>query len=155
MLHLNGSLICIVYGTTWVGETYYRQNADNAAELKTSTDMVGEIARKGSLALVLFSVISFASSVFLPFLIALPSDDEARSPHGNTPRTAASFFDRYRIDITTAWGLSQLAFAASMILAPFSTSFQFATTLIALCGAYVSLSLSPPSLFPPLNRSSD
>ena len=107
--------------------------------------MVGEIARKGSLALVLFSVISFASSVFLPFLISLPSDDEARSPHGNTPRTA-SFIGRYRIDITTAWGISQLAFAASMILAPFSTSFQFATTLIALCGAYVSFS-HPPLYF--------
>ena len=146
------SLICIVYGTTWVGETYYRQNADNAAELKTSTDMVGEIARKGSLALVLFSVISFASSVFLPFLISLPSDDDdARSPHGNTPRTA-TFFDRYRIDITTAWGISQLAFAASMILAPFSTSFQFATTLIALCGAYVHFLITTYLSFPPLNR---
>ena len=147
MLHLSEDLTATVYGTTWVGETYYRQNADNAAELKTSTDMVGEIARKGSLALVLFSVISFASSVILPFLISSPSDDEARSPHANAPRTT-SFIDRYRIDITTAWGVSQLAFAASMILAPFSTSFQFATTLIALCGAYVSLSLSSDSISP-------
>lgn len=128
------SLIQTVYGTTWVGETYYRQNADNAARLQTTKDIVGEIARKGSLALVLFSVISFASSIFLPFLVSLPSDDVARIPHGIASR-ASSFAGRYQIDITTAWGISQLVFAGSMILAPFSTSFQFATTLIALCGA--------------------
>ena len=129
-----------MYGTTWVGETYYRQNADNAAELQTTKDAVGEIARKGSLALVLFSVISFTSSIFLPFLVSLPSDDIARYPNRNTARPlqrTTSLFRRYQIDITTAWGISQLAFAALMILAPFSTSFQFATTIIALCGAYV------------------
>lgn len=127
-----------VYGTTWVGETYYRQNADRAAELQTNKDIVGEIARKGSLALVLFSVISFTSSIFLPFLVSLPSDEDIRDPSRYTPRPltrAASLFQRHQMDITTAWGISQLAFAASMILAPFSTSFQFATTLIALCGA--------------------
>lgn len=127
-----------VYGTTWVGETYYRQNADNAAELQTKNDMVGEIARKGSLALVLFSVISFISSIFLPFLVSLPSDGIAQHPVRNTPRPlkrTSSLFQRYHINITAAWGMSQLAFAASMILTPFSTSFQFATTLIALCGA--------------------
>lgn len=127
-----------VYGTTWVGETYYRQNADKAAELQTTNDIVGEIARKGSLALVLFSMISFTSSIVLPFLISLPSDDTTRYPIRNTPRPLPrinSLFQRYQIDITTAWGISQLAFAASMILAPFSTSFQSATTLIALCGA--------------------
>lgn len=138
-----------MYGTTWVGETYYRQNADNAAELQTTKDLVGEIARKGSLALVLFSVISFTSSIFLPFLISLPSDDAIpRHPIGNTPRPhtrTAGFFQRYRIDITTAWGISQLAFAASMILAPFSTSFQSATTLVALCGAYVPPPFSLPA----------
>ena len=132
------SLMYIVYGTTWVGETYYRQNADNAAKLQTTKDIVGEIARKGSLALVLFSLISFTSSIFLPFLVSLPRDDNAPRPILNTPRRfrrTASLFQRYQIDITTAWGISQLVFAASMILAPFSTSFQFATTLIALCGA--------------------
>ena len=113
-----------VYGTTWVGETYYRQNAAAAAELQTSTDPVGDIARKGSGALVLFSVISLASSIVLPFLVALPSDEPSRY------RTR-----RYHIDIATAWGVSQIAFAASMILAPLSESFGFATTLIALCGA--------------------
>lgn len=128
----------IVYGTTWVGETYYRQNADNAAKLQTTKDIVGEIARKGSLALVLFSVISLTSSIFLPFLVSLPSDDNTPRPIMNATRRFARtniLFQRYQIDITTAWGISQLVFAASMILAPFSTSFQFATTLIALCGA--------------------
>ncbi|KAM0796653.1 hypothetical protein BDR22DRAFT_811597 [Usnea florida] len=127
-----------VYGTTWVGETYYRQNADNAANLQSSGDIVGEIARKGSLALVLFSLISFASSIFLPVLISLPSDDIAQHPTQTASQPLShirSLIQRYQIDITTAWAVSQFLFAASMIMAPFSTSFQFATTLIALCGA--------------------
>ncbi|CAD6594145.1 MAG: hypothetical protein ASARMPRED_008719 [Alectoria sarmentosa] len=134
----DGLLSLVLYGTTWVGETYYRQNADNAAELQTTEDIVGEIARKGSLALVLFSMISFTSSIILPFLVSLPSDDTTRYPVRNNPpplKRSARLLQRYRVDIATAWGISQLVFAASMILAPFSTSFQFATTLIALCGA--------------------
>ena len=138
ILNHSTSLTLTVYGTTWVGETYYRQNADNAANLQSSGDIVGEIARKGSLDLVLFSLISFASSIFLPVLISLPSDDVAQHPTQTASQPLShirSLIQRYQIDITTAWAVSQLLFAASMIMAPFSTSFQFATTLIALCGA--------------------
>ena len=63
------TLTLSVYGTTWVGETCYRQDAETALELKTSKDVAGDIARKGSLALVLFSMIPFAGSIFLPWVI--------------------------------------------------------------------------------------
>ncbi|KAA6410310.1 MAG: hypothetical protein FRX48_05731 [Lasallia pustulata] len=129
-----------VYGTTWVGETYYRQSPDRAAELQNSTDVVGDIARRGSIALVLFSIISFAGSVILPFVVSSPSDasedDESTSTKA-VPKRLANLARRlkpYQPDITTAWGLSQVLFGASMILAPISHSFRFATTLIALCG---------------------
>lgn len=130
----------VVYGTTWVGETYYRQSPDRAAELQNSTDVVGDIARRGSIALVLFSIISFAGSVILPFVVSSPSDasedDESTSTKA-VPKRLANLARRlkpYQPDITTAWGLSQVLFGASMILAPISHSFRFATTLIALCG---------------------
>ena len=121
---------CLVYGTTWVGETYYREDAEKAQELSASKDAVGDIARKGSLALVLFSLISFAGSMLLPWFVKSPSDIETSQrlrPVRDSPW-------KYQMAITTAWGLSQMAFAGSMILTPFSKSFRFATTLIAFCG---------------------
>lgn len=129
-------LIQTVYGTTWVGETYYRQDAKTAAELKTSTDVVGDIARRGSLALALFSVISFAGSIVLPWVVSSPTDDVPLSNKALPRRLARVLIplQRYQPDITVAWGLSQLAFGASMILAPISHSFRFVTSLIALCG---------------------
>ena len=130
-----------VYGTTWVGETYYRQDARTAAELRSATDPVGVLARKGSGALFLFSLISLAGSIILPWVVESPSDEddpllaikETSEGFGRT----LSLLRRYRVDITTAWGLSQVAFGASMILAPISRSFQFATILVALCGLLV------------------
>ncbi|KAI9876465.1 MAG: hypothetical protein M1830_006459 [Pleopsidium flavum] len=133
---MSDELTSIVYGTTWVGETYYRQDPKKAEELKTSKDVLGDIARRGSLALVLFSLISFGGSIILPWFVK-PAEDEGQPsvnslPEGVTGKT--SLFRKYQPDIPMAWALSQVAFGASMILAPFSKSFQFGTTLIAFCG---------------------
>lgn len=132
-------LISLVYGTTWVGETYYREDANRAEELRKSTDVVGDIARRGSLALVLFSFISFAGSILLPWIVESPADDDddTSTSRKRLPRGVAKtvgFLQRFRPDITTAWGLSQLGFGFTMILAPLARSFEFATILIALCG---------------------
>jgi len=97
---------------------------------------LGDIARKGSLALVLFSLIAFAGSIILPWLVKPPEDEEKPPtngfPHSHTIKD--SFFRKYQPEIPMAWALTQVAFGASMILAPFSHSFRFATTLIAFCG---------------------
>ena len=132
-------LTSLVYGTTWVGETYYREDASRAEELRKSTDVVGDIARRGSLALVLFSFISFAGSILLPWIVKSPADDDddTATSSKRLPRGVAKtvgFLQKFRPDITTAWGLSQLGFGFTMILAPLARSFEFATTLIALCG---------------------
>lgn len=103
--------------------------------------MLGDIARKGSLALVLFSLIAFCGSIILPWFVKGPTDEEKSStangglsepprPH----KSPSSIIRKYQPDIPTAWALTQLAFGASMILAPISHSFRFATTLIAVCG---------------------
>lgn len=128
-----------VYGTTWVGETYYRQNAEAAQELNGSSDAVGDVARKGSLAFVIFSIISFVSSVVLPWIVQPPSGTGKPSAALLSPSESPVFrsLDVYRMDIVTAWGMSQLAFGACMIVAPLSTSFNFSTTVIALCGMQV------------------
>jgi len=133
---MSDELTSTVYGTTWVGETYYRQDSKKAEELKTSTDVLGDIARRGSLALVLFSLISFGGSIILPWFVKSATDEERPSTNSPPERLTekVSILRKYQPDIPMAWALSQVAFGASMILAPFSKSFQFATTLIAFCG---------------------
>lgn len=131
-----GTLTRPVYGTTWVGETYYRQNPEKAEELRGSVDPVGDMARKGSFAFMLFSVISLAGSVFLPWVVKTPSSDEPPSPTVITSRQAPRG-KRHKLMITTAWGLSQMAFSGAMILAPLSRSFSFSTILLAFCGLQV------------------
>ena len=100
------------------------------------------LARKGSGALFLFSLISLAGSIILPWVVESPDDDPLSSITEDQKGFARTIdiIRRYRIDITTAWGLSQVAFGASMILAPFSRSFEFATLLVALCGMCVQSS---------------
>jgi solute carrier family 45 protein 1/2/4 len=126
-----------VYGTTWVGETYYREDESRASELRGAVDPVGLLARKGSGALFLFSLISLAGSIMLPWFVESPEGDDHSSDPKKDSEGFLSTLRRYRIDITTAWGLSQVLFGFAMLLAPISHSFQFATTLIALCGLYV------------------
>ena len=125
-----------VYGSTWVGEIYYQQDEQTAAELKLSTDVAGDIARKGSLALVWFSLTSFAGSVCWPWIVTSPQHQGG--PLRKQETSGSRFVPRmprlFQIDITMAWGLSQLLFAFSMVLAPLSKSFRFASMIIALCG---------------------
>ncbi|MCJ1355907.1 MAG: hypothetical protein MMC33_005900 [Icmadophila ericetorum] len=119
-----------VYGATWAGETYYRQSPSAQKELQNSTDAPWHS--------FFFSFISLAGSIILPWIVESPdSDDDTSTPAKEVPEAvgwAMILIRMYRIDITTAWDMSQLGFATSMILAPFSQCFQFATTLIALCG---------------------
>ena len=54
----------LFYSTTWVGETYFRyENPESAA---SSSDTLGDVGRLGSLSLVIFSGVTFLSSVLLP-----------------------------------------------------------------------------------------
>ena len=125
-----------VYGTTWVGEIYYHQTAQTADELRNSTDVVGDIARKGSFALLLFSLVSLAGSVVLPWVVTSPWDHQS-IPANDDDRGSKSIFDIPRIpriDICTAWSLSQLLFSGSLILAPAMTSYWIVSLVIAFCG---------------------
>ncbi|KAK5087986.1 hypothetical protein LTR05_002202 [Lithohypha guttulata] len=150
----------LFYSSTWVGETYYRYEHPEKQNQSQGGDALGNIGRLGSLALVLFSVITFASSVLMPYFVRKPEDDDetgtgmngaSKSSRGRfTPRPPPSLsktcqtilmriyeklstYD-YKPDLVTTWGLSNLAFALIMVWAPFVRSLAFATTLVALCG---------------------
>ena len=126
-----------VYGSTWVGEIYFQQDATTREQLKDSTDVAGDLARKGSQALVFFSLTSFAGSVILPWIV-LPRRQYDGSAYirvkKNGDELRPTGLRACQPDITTAWGISQLMLTASLALAPFVKSFWSASISVASCG---------------------
>ncbi|EEP82757.1 conserved hypothetical protein [Uncinocarpus reesii 1704] len=121
--------------STWVGETYFRYEASESTA-EQSKDTLGEVGRLGSLSLVVFSMITLLSSVILPFGVVSPENKRGRfTPR--PPRGVVRFLKRIafvRPDLQTAWMLSHIMFAATMIFAPLAKSVRFATFLVAICG---------------------
>lgn len=122
----------LFYGTTWVGETYFRYDApDNADD---SEDVLGEMGRIGSTSLVIYSIITFAGAFVLPLMVESP-DDKKFTPR--PPQAVAGFIDRLgkaKPSLLTTWISGHLLFSVAMAMAPFATSFRFATFLVCLCG---------------------
>ena len=119
-----------------MGETYFRYDAPNDA--KESKDALGDIGRIGSMALVVFSMVTFSGAFLLPLLVHSPDEEEF------TPRPPSSIagllmkVNKYKPDLLTAWFVGQFMFSGSMVMAPFAASFRFATAIVAFCGMYVS-----------------
>ncbi|KAI4130457.1 MAG: hypothetical protein LQ347_003367 [Umbilicaria vellea] len=124
----------LFYSTTWVGETHFRYDAPKTAQ--ESSDALGDIGRIGSLSLVVFSIVTLAGSVLLPWMVRSPEDEKP----GFTPRPPPSIaplvntINHYKPDLLTAWMFSHFIFAGAMMLAPFVRSVRFATILVSLCG---------------------
>ena len=115
-----------------MGETYFRYDAPH--DVKESKDVLGDVGRIGSMALVVFSMVTFSGAFLLPFLIRSP-DDGGFTPR--PPTSIAGFVTKmaeYRPDLLTAWFAGHFIFAGAMIFAPFAASFRFATVLVAFCG---------------------
>lgn len=122
----------IVYSSTWVGETYFRY--DVSADARHSQDALGDMGRIGSMALTVYSTVSFLSAWVLPGLIRAPEDETytARPPASIAPLIEA--FNKVKPDLLSTWIISNVLFAFAMFLTPFATSFRFATAIVALCG---------------------
>ncbi|KAK4101716.1 hypothetical protein N658DRAFT_448877 [Parathielavia hyrcaniae] len=123
----------IIYSSTWVGETYFRYDVSPKAG-DDSNDALGDMGRIGSMALTVYSTVSFASAWILPALIQAPEEESftARPPASIAPLIEA--FNKVRPDLLTAWVTSSVVFAITMLFTPFATSFRFATAIVALCG---------------------
>ncbi|KAL2269946.1 hypothetical protein VTJ83DRAFT_2130 [Remersonia thermophila] len=122
----------IIYSSTWVGETYFRY--DVPASARDSQDALGDMGRIGSMALTVYSTVSFLSAWVLPALIRAPEEETYthRPPASIAPLVEA--LEKHRPDLLTAWTVSSVVFAAVMFTTPFATSFRVATWIVALCG---------------------
>ncbi|KAF2841590.1 sucrose transport protein SUC2 [Patellaria atrata CBS 101060] len=137
----------LFYSTTWIGEIYMRYDAP--AETRNSPDTLGQIGRIGSTSLIVFSIVTCIGSVVFPWLIKSP-DEEKPAFTPRPPSSIASFLielEKYKPSLLTAWQLSHLVFAFSMILAPFVRSLRSATILVALCGIPWALGCWAPWTF--------
>ncbi|KAK4548525.1 hypothetical protein LTR36_009435 [Oleoguttula mirabilis] len=122
----------LFYGSTWVGEIYLRHEAPYG-----TPDALTEVGRAGSVAFIAFAMISFASSIVLPWLVQSPDDTDKPDYTPRPPQSLQSVIKgarRTKPTLVTAWMFANLLFAASMAFAPFVQSVRFATIIIALCG---------------------
>ncbi|RJE24360.1 Sucrose transport protein [Aspergillus sclerotialis] len=137
----------LFYSTTWVGETYFRYEVPKGSA--QWNDILGEVGRVGSLSLVVFSSITFISSIVLPFCVRPPDSKRTRFTPRPPPGIAA-FLKRItsvRPDLQMAWLISHCMFAATMIFAPFARSRAVATFLVAVCGIPWAISGWAPFAF--------
>lgn len=111
--------------------------------------MLGEVGRIGSLSLTVFSSITFLSSVLLPFCVQPPDAKRTRFTPRRPPGLTAALktITSVRPDLQTAWLISQIMFAATMIFAPLAHSRAFATFLVAVCGIPWAISGWAPFAF--------
>ncbi|KAH6649988.1 hypothetical protein F5144DRAFT_29623 [Chaetomium tenue] len=122
----------IIYSSTWVGETYFRY--DVSPNARDSNDALGDMGRIGSMALTVYSTVSFISAWILPALIQAPEDETFTH---RPPASLAPFietFNKVKPDLLTAWIASNVLFSLAMFFTPFATSFRFATIIVAFCG---------------------
>ena len=127
----------MLYSTTFVGEVLQRYDVALRETLQKSSDVVGDIARVGSMALVIYSSISLVASISLPWLIHSPESEVLRKnrsgKHG--PLYAiVEFLEIYRPDLITAWFISHVMFAMALFLMLFIRSVAFATVVVGSCG---------------------
>lgn len=137
----------LFYGTTWVGETYFRYEAPPQVA-QSADDKLGEIGRLGSMALVIYSTITFISSVILPFYIVSPdSSKSGAAPSIHVIRLLGSKVTINSPDLQTAWQFAHVMFACFWCLSPWIRSLRAATFLIAISGIPWSICSWAPFAF--------
>ncbi|KAI3400474.1 hypothetical protein diail_3095 [Diaporthe ilicicola] len=124
------------YGSTWVGETYFRYDAAAAAEGSTHapSDALGDMGRIGSYTLTIYSFMTFAGAWLLPLVVRAPEDEKFTHRPPASIAHLVEGFSKLKPDLLTVWQAGHLMFACAMFLAPFARSFRFATALVVFCG---------------------
>lgn len=129
----------MIYNTTFVGEVLQRYDIPARERIKSSEDLLGDIARVGSMALVGFSCVSLAGSITLPWLVTPPEPLETENPRkatrkGGWVEECGNTLELLRPDLVTAWMISHIMFAMAMFSTLFIGSVSFATFVVGICG---------------------
>ena len=95
-------------------------------------------------------MISFASSIVMPWLVQSPGDEDKPGYTPRPPQSLSSVLTKARLGkptLLTAWMLANLLFAAAMVFAPFVQTVQSATILIGFCGVPWAIAGWAPGTF--------
>lgn len=131
----------MVYSTTFVGEVLKRYDISAQQNLQSSTDIVGDIARVGSMALVLFSCVSLASSVLLPFVVESPESNtlHRKPPHSGLVAKFQQTILPFKPNLAMAWICGHVMYASLMLMTLFVSTVRWAMVCVALSGVAWSL----------------
>jgi len=124
----------LFYSSTFVGEVLQRY--DTTISLQKSDDLLGDIARVGSMALLIHSSISLLASFTLPWLVHSPESEilrKSRSRQGIL-YGVLEFFEIYRPSLAMAWFIGHVIFAVALFVTVFIRSVAFATFVVGICG---------------------
>lgn len=123
----------LFYGSTWVGEIYLRHEAPNSPD----SNALEDVGRHGSMSMIVWSLISFAASIVLPWCVQSPDDNEKPGYTARPPQSLEGVLKdvtSVKPSLLATWVCGNLLFAAAMLFAPMVQSVAFATVLVALCG---------------------
>jgi len=125
------------------GETYFRYEYNETRDGYID-DVLGQVGRIGSTALVLYSFVTFGASFALPNLVQPAKSSREVEESKFVGRPPSSFLGSaqavmndlaaVRPRLVTAWICSELFFAAVFVCAPFVRSLWFASLTVALAG---------------------
>lgn len=123
-----------VYGSTWVGETYFRYDAAAAKGVANSDDALGDMGRIGSYTLTIYSFMTFTGAWLLPLFVRAPEDEGFTARPPQKIAHVVEKLEKAKPELLTVWVVGHILFASAMFWAPFATSFRFATVLVVFCG---------------------
>lgn len=139
----------LFYSSTWVGELYLRYEAPETSSKSESA--LDEVGRRGSMSLIVFSIVATAGSVVLPWFIRNPGEDAEKPGYtARPPSILQPILSKVNLEkptLLTAWAAGCLLFSASMFWAPLVKSVWFATVLVALLGISNALASLAPATF--------
>ncbi|EFQ98966.1 hypothetical protein MGYG_01978 [Nannizzia gypsea CBS 118893] len=148
ILELQGWFPFLFYGSIWIEEVSFHQGASKS-DLQNSKNLLAYFGRLGSLAFVIFSSVALLASIILP--LGVCSTEYLKSSFSPMITLAIGrYFKRIPVlypDLETAWMVSHIVYAGTMLLAPLTGSAGFATFLVALCGISWAISCWAPFTF--------
>ncbi|RPA96154.1 MFS general substrate transporter [Choiromyces venosus 120613-1] len=127
----------MVYSTTFVAEVLKRYDTAARENLETSDDVLGDIARVGSMALVLFSCVSLIASVLLPWVVDSPESRKHVKKHLVPVSSMERFSEKiapYKPNLANTWIFGHITYAFLMLTTIFIGTVGSATFCVAFSG---------------------
>jgi solute carrier family 45 protein 1/2/4 len=140
----------LFYSTTWVAEIYSSEALQDDGSDPTE-DKVGQATRAGSLAFLIYSLVSLGTSIFLPLMV---SSSYAAMENATKSMDFNIFGRHYSISSSSiklsfltlprAWTISHFVFCFAMLSTIFASNVAVASILIGICGISWSVTMWAP-----------